>query len=215
MFTGLIKATAEITAREPGSAGTVKLRLYSEAFQDFNTEVGDSLAVDGVCLTVVERGSDSVAVELAETTEAKTTLRAASPGRLVNLEPSLAVGERVEGHYVSGHVDALVSIIALDKRSSGYRLVTDYDDELRPFLAPRGSIALDGISLTIAEVSAENLTVQVVPHTYQETSLRARKPGQKMNLEVDTLARYLYNFWITDQTESDFSLRELSRAFKR
>ncbi len=215
MFTGLVRATAEITARERGTAGTIKLRLQSKSFSKLALEVGDSLAVDGVCLTVVETGAESVAVELAETTSAKTTLQQARAGCIVNIEPSLAVGDRLDGHYVSGHVDGVVKIIVLEKSDAGYRLVTDYPGDLRPFLAPRGSVALDGISLTIADVSEETLTVQVVPHTYQKTTLAERRPGQQMNLEVDTIARYLYNFWQNEKKKDNLSLSELSRAFQR
>jgi riboflavin synthase len=189
MFTGLVADVGTVRRLQPGDhATTITLgtRLASERVQ-----VGDSLAVDGACLTVVSRGAGEVAVTAVEETLARTTLGRLRSGQRVNLELPLCLGERLDGHLVLGHVDGVGQILGRQRVGDSWRFAVEAPAELAPFLVPKGSIAIDGISLTIASVADRGFEVSVIPHTLEVTTLGAREKGERVNLEVDIIGKYV------------------------
>ena len=191
MFTGLVEEVGTILRLErrgDGARLAVRARTVLEG-----TRVGDSIAVSGACLTVVELASDRFAVDVLPETLSRTTLGDARPGDAVNLERSLALGDRVGGHLVLGHVDAVAEVLTVNQRGETWELWIGLPAELARFVAPKGSIAVDGISLTVTGTDDRGFGVGVIPHTMRETTLRAVKPGFAVNLEADVLARYALN----------------------
>ncbi len=191
MFTGIIKGVGEIKniqARSEGKKISIKLPPAISG----KLEEGGSLAVDGVCLTAEAAVNPAVFSASSETLE-KTTLAAAREGRKVNLEPALQAESSLGGHFVSGHVDGTVQIKKLIRRGEDYDLVVELPDRFKPYLVDRGSVALDGISLTVIECTEEDFTCRVVPHTLNNTNLQDKKTGDRLNIEVDILARYVEN----------------------
>jgi len=160
-------------------------RLVVEAPTE--AEPGDSVAVDGVCLTVVENGGGRLAFDVVP-----ETLERAKPFRdRVNLEPALRAGEPLGGHYVQGHVDGVATVAAVRPEGDGARLAVAVPEGLRRYLVEKGSVAVDGVSLTVAALTAEGFEVALVPHTLAETTLGARRAGDPVNLEADVLAKYV------------------------
>jgi len=189
MFTGLIETTGAIT-RIDRRGRNLELVVRPE-LSDFASSVGASVALDGVCLTVESITSGQIAFTAVRETVSRTTLGAATPGRKVNLERALRLGDRIEGHLVLGHVDGIGRIIGdRDEGGSIMRSIT-VPTGLETMLAERGSVAVDGISLTIVEVRGSEFAVAIVPHTLQATTMLIKRPGDQVNLECDLLARYL------------------------
>jgi len=173
---------------EPSGAA---LRLAIESSLDVaKIEHGESIAVDGVCLTVVERRADRFCVDVIPETLRCTALADVRPGRRVNLERSLSLGDRLGGHLVQGHVDAAALVRAV-QFGDDYRLGVELPPDLRPYVALKGSVALDGVSLTVAGLDATGFEVALIPETLERTTLGARRAGDRINVEVDLLARYL------------------------
>ena len=194
MFTGIITQVGELIERTD-SAGGARFRIAS-AYDPQTVAIGASIAHDGCCLTVVDKGrlDDERMwhdVELSPETLRKTTLHEWRAGRGVNLERALKVGDELGGHYVSGHVDGIGEVI--DTRPEGEALIVRIrlPEELAGFVAPKGSVALDGISLTVNEVSGCEFNVSIIPHTRAVTTWRDIAPGRRVNVEVDMLARYV------------------------
>jgi riboflavin synthase len=194
MFTGIIVDIAEVLARED-SGGEARFRFASR--QDPETvDIGASIAHDGVCLTVIDRGRledgrmwhDIVA---SAETLARTTMGAWRPGRRVNLERALRVGDELGGHIVSGHVDGLAEILSIEPVDDSRRFIFRLPEELARYVAPKGSVALNGTSLTVNEVRGCTFTVNLIPHTLQVTTWGTARAGDKVNVEVDMLARYV------------------------
>jgi riboflavin synthase len=189
MFTGIVSDIGEVVAREDGRF-SIRAR-YAPA----SLEVGASMACDGCCLTMTsvrEDGKSSVfTVDTSNETRAKTTIADWKPGRRVNLERPLQTGAELGGHVVMGHVDGLARILDVRPDGDGRRFSFEAPDHLAPYIAPKGSIALDGISLTVNEVSDNRFGVNVIPHTLTVTTWGAKTPGQSVNLEVDVFARYV------------------------
>ncbi len=194
MFTGIIIDVAEVIERAD-MGGEARFRFASR--QDPETvAIGASIAHDGVCLTVIDRGPlddgrmwhDIVAS--AETLK-RTTMGGWRPGRRVNLERALKVGDELGGHIVSGHVDGLAEIVAIEPVDDSRRFTFRLPEDLARFVAPKGSIALNGTSLTVNEVKDCAFTVNLIPHTLAVTTWGEAKPGEKVNVEVDMLARYV------------------------
>lgn len=190
MFTGIILAIGSIAAIEPKS-GDCRLKISTGKLPLIDAQLGDSIAVNGVCLTAVELGRDYFSADVSNETLARTTLKTARVGTRVNLELALTPSTRMGGHIVSGHVDGIGSV--LDKKLDGrsYRFRFKAPDNLSKYIAEKGSICINGISLTVNEVDGAVFGVNIVPHTLQETTLGDTKAGDKVNLEVDLLARYL------------------------
>ncbi len=190
MFTGIILAIGSIAAIEP-KAGDCRLKIATGKLPLADAQLGDSIAVNGVCLTAVELGRDYFYADVSNETLARTTLKTATVGKRVNLELALTPSTRMGGHIVSGHVDGIGTV--LDKQSDGrsYRFRFKVPDNLAKYIAEKGSICINGISLTVNEVDGAVFGVNIVPHTLQETTLGDTEAGDKVNLEVDLLARYL------------------------
>lgn len=196
MFTGIITDVGEVVEIE--GRGDLRLRLATR-YDPATLALGASVACDGVCLTVVDRGEAAgrgwFAVDASAETLARTTLGDWSPGRRVNLERALKVGDELGGHIVSGHVDGVGMVEALREEGDSLRVSVAAPAALAPFLAPKGSIALDGASLTVNEVedAAEGVRfgVNLIPHTRAATTFGALAPGRRVNLEIDLMARYV------------------------
>lgn len=188
MFTGLVEATGEIVALEIQPAAA---RLSVRAPFAGEVALGDSVAVNGCCLTVVAQTADTVSFDLLHETLERTSLRGARPGDLVNLERALAAHARLGGHFVQGHVDCASEILALEPHGADHRLEIKLPREFAGYVAFKGSIAIDGISLTVAEVRAASFVVWLIPHTVAMTNLRTRRAGDRVNLEFDLLAKYV------------------------
>ena len=189
MFTGIIVETGEVEhARDRG--GAVELRLRVAALWE-RTAVGDSVSVSGVCLTVKEKGPGFLLFDAVRTTCERTTLKALRPGARVNLEPALRLGDPLGGHLVSGHVDGIGTVRELRPRAGETRLVVEAPEAVLPFLAERGSVAVDGVSLTVAALRGPRFEAAVIPHTLRVTTLGDLRPGDGVNLEADLLARYV------------------------
>ncbi len=189
MFTGLIQRVGELFRVQPRTAGkSLEIKL-TEPWDDL--VLGESIAVDGICLTVTAFHPDRFSVDVSYETLARSTLGAAAPGRKVNLERALRLSDRLGGHMVSGHVDGVATLRSVQPRGEFRELVIDAPAEVMHQIAPKGSVALDGASLTVNALSGDSFTVAIIPHTLSETTLEAWRPGRKINLETDLVAKYL------------------------
>lgn len=197
MFTGIVAAVGEILACERVGEGA-RLRVAAPFAEDL--ELGESVAVNGCCLTVVECGSSSFTADLSAETLARTSLGSLPPGHAVNLERSLRPMDRLGGHIVQGHVDAVGVVSRLEPTADGGAdLRVDLPRGLRRYVALKGSIAVNGISLTIASIEDRTLSFAIVPHTLRATSLRSMRAQDPVNIEVDLLARYLESLAIAGE----------------
>lgn len=189
MFTGLVEETGTLLAHDRAAAGarlTVRAPLVAS-----DARVGDSVAVNGCCLTVTERNGETLAFDLLAETLARTNLGALTPGAPVNLERALAAHARLGGHFVQGHIDTTARVLAFAAVGADHRLEIELPAEFARYVAFKGSIAIDGISLTVAEVHADRFVVWIIPHTLAVTNLRAKQAGDAVNLEFDLLAKYV------------------------
>lgn len=198
MFTGIITAMGTLTAIQPRS-GDVRLRIATGKLDLHDVQLGDSIAVSGVCLTAVELPGDGFWADASRETLERTILGEAAPGMTVNLEKALTPTTRLGGHLVSGHVDGIgtVTVWQLDGRS--WRLRIQAPDTLARYIAEKGSICVDGVSLTVNRVDGAAFELNIVPHTLTETTLADFKIGRRVNLEVDLIARYLERLLLGDQ----------------
>lgn len=198
MFTGIITAMGTLTAIQPRS-GDVRLRIATGKLDLHDVQLGDSIAVSGVCLTAVELPGDGFWADASRETLERTILGEAAPGMTVNLEKALTPTTRLGGHLVSGHVDGIgtVTVWQLDGRS--WRLRIQAPDALARYIAEKGSICVDGVSLTVNRVDGAAFELNIVPHTLTETTLADFKIGRRVNLEVDLIARYLERLLLGDQ----------------
>ena len=189
MFTGIVRERGRIAAREGGADGT---RLVVEAPETAaGAGVGDSVAVNGCCLTVTSVADGRMSFDAVPETLRRTALGALDAGRDVNLEPALRAGEPLGGHYVQGHVDAVGTVRAVDSEGEGIRMWIDAPPDVLRYCVEKGSVAVDGVSLTIAELDGDGFAVALVPHTLAVTTLGERGPGDRVNLEADVLAKYV------------------------
>jgi len=191
MFTGIV--TDQGAVLETDQKGDLRARIATS--YDLDTiDLGASIACNGVCLTVVALGQTPqnwFEVEISAETTAKTNLGTWQSGTRINLERALRVGDELGGHIVSGHVDGLAEIIAMRPEGDSTRVTLAAPPELARFIAPKGSVALNGTSLTVNEVDANQFGINLIPHTKQVTIWGDAKPGDRVNLEIDTLARYV------------------------
>ena len=191
MFTGLVQETGKIEAVRATPRGT---RL-SVAAKGISRELkkGDSVAVSGVCLTAIEIARGRFSADLAQETLRRTSLEKLRKGSLVNLELPARPQDRLGGHIVQGHVDGTGELVSLQKVPGGddWRLTATIPRELCKYVVPQGSITLEGISLTVAQIEGAKLEIAIIPHTYQATSLKTVRPGDLLNIEVDVLAKYV------------------------
>ena len=190
MFTGIITAVGRVRSVDPISAGR-DMRLVIEQAWVEPPAIGASIACSGCCLTAVELGPDWFAVDASAETLAHTVLGSWQPGSRVNLERSLRVGDELGGHLVSGHVDAVGEVLSRTPENGSTRFRIRVPAALARFIAVKGSVAVNGISLTVNQVEGDVFGVNIIPHTLDQTDLNGLQPGSHVNIEIDTLARYV------------------------
>ncbi len=189
MFTGIVETTGSIQTLD-GERGGLKLTVEAPSMApDF--ELGDSVAVNGVCLTVVDQSDQTFSVEIVPETVSRTTSGNLQVGHRVNLERPLRLSDRIDGHLVQGHVDGVGRIAAREERGNSLCYEVEIPDDLTPFVIEKGSIALDGISLTIAGLAGNLAAVSIIPHTASITTFGSRQIGDEVNIEVDMIGRYV------------------------
>jgi riboflavin synthase len=187
MFSGIVAAVGRIASAAPQGDG-LRLRIEAPGFGLDDVAIGDSIAIPGVCHTVVAKSADAFDVDTSRATLAVTT--GLEAGRPVNLEKSLRLSDRLGGHLVSGHVDGVGRVVARDDLGASIRVVFEAPGELARYIARKGSVAVDGVSLTVNAVEGARFEVNLIPHTQSVTTLGRLAPGTPVNLEVDMLARY-------------------------
>jgi riboflavin synthase alpha subunit len=189
MFTGIVRELGRVVSAEGDGAG---LSLTVDAPRTaVELRTGDSISIDGVCLTAEEVQDGRVALHAVPETLARSTLGTLAAGDAVNVEPALRAGEPLGGHYVQGHVDAVGRVRSVEREGDGVRIVVEAPQQILRYCVEKGSIALDGVSLTIAELHPDAFAVALVPHTLAATTLSALEPGDEVNLEADVLAKYV------------------------
>jgi riboflavin synthase len=188
MFTGIVSDVGRILeiTEDEGRRMTIETRLPLAEIP-----LGGSIATSGICFTAIDKGADWFAVQASGATLEVTTAGAWKVGDQVNLERSLRIGDELGGHIVFGHVDAVGRILALDPAGSSHRLEIGVPADLAPLIAVKGSIAVDGISLTVNQSGSDRFAVNIIPHSWTHTSLPARAVGDGVNIEIDMLARYV------------------------
>jgi riboflavin synthase len=189
MFTGLIEEVAIVLEFAPTDQNP-RLRIRAPRVAA-KTKIGDSVAVNGCCLTVVECQSNQIAFDVLEETLNRTNFRVLHPESQVNLEQALAVGGKLGGHFVQGHIDCAASVIGLDRRASNHRLEIDLPSSFAHYVVEKGSVAVNGVSLTVAEFSEKSFVTWIIPHTYEQTNLGSTSANDLVNLEFDLIAKYL------------------------
>jgi len=211
MFTGIIKETGKISKiRDSKDCKelTIECRLLIK-----DMKIGDSVAVNGCCLTVTSFNKEHFTCDISYGTLGSTTLANIKTGELLNLEDSLTIGDKLGGHFVAGHVDGVVKIAKIAMIGNSYKLDITPPLHLAPFLAQKGSAALDGISLTVAQSKKDLVSFAIIPHTFENTNLKLKKTGDLLNIEVDMIARYigqlLENPEIKNSREKDDRLKEM------
>jgi len=192
MFTGIIEDVGTIQGVR--STGNISILTIETNMDLTDTRIGDSISVDGVCLTVVEMASGSFCVEASPETLTRCTLDNIPRGRRVNLERALRVGDRLGGHFVAGHVDGVGDVASVEKTPDSLILTITAPTEVRRYIVDKGSVAVDGISLTINSLTDGGFTINIIRHTAQETTLDGRKPGDQVNLEADLIGKYVERF---------------------
>lgn len=208
MFTGLITDIGTILARtQKGATWTVKIKT---SYDTSDLLLGESIAVDGACLTVTSIGPDFFTVDASPETISKTTLGDRTPGARVHLERALRIGDRLGGHLVLGHVDGTGSIESIRRDANAWIFDVRASSEVAPYLIEKGSITLDGVSLTINRFEGDRFSLAIIPHTAEETNLASYRPGQKVNLEADVLGKYVRKFVAPDTP--GLSLESLAQA---
>jgi riboflavin synthase len=190
MFTGIIRHRGELSA-STAQGGDRRLTVRCEPLLADGVATGDSIAVNGVCLTVAQLLADGFAADVSLETLRLTTLGGLAAGAPLNLEPALAVGDRLGGHFVSGHVDGTAEVRSLARDARSLRLAIELPEALRPYVVRKGSICIDGVSLTINAVSGVIVDLNIIPHTADVTTIGRYVAGTRVNIEIDLLARYL------------------------
>ena len=188
MFTGIITDIG--TIRSVTQRGDLRIEIAT-GYDVTSVDMGASIACDGVCLTVVEKTSDRFCVDVSAESAGLTNIGEWKTGRLVNLERALKVGDELGGHIVSGHVDGVAEIVALRDEGDSTRVTLRAPEALAKFIAPKGSVALNGTSLTVNEVNGTDFGINFIPHTKAVTTWGSAAVGDRVNLEIDTLARYV------------------------
>ncbi|MGB8356150.1 MAG: riboflavin synthase [Chthoniobacteraceae bacterium] len=189
MFTGIIEETGEVISFSSSGSGA---RLILKApLVSSDLKIGDSIAVNGCCLTATSLNNDTLSFDLLNETLLRTNLQSATPSSLVNLERALAANARLGGHFVQGHIDCTSPVLSLEKTGADFRLEIALPGPYARYVVPKGSIAINGISLTVAELKKDSMVLWIIPHTMAVTNLRSIKAGDLVNLEFDMLAKYV------------------------
>ena len=201
MFTGIIEEIGEVAVLEP-RGGDIRLRLRTGKLDLADVALGDSIAVNGVCLTVVQLPGDGFAADVSRETLSLTSLGQLAPGSRVNLEKALTLASRLGGHMVSGHVDGLGQVVERHDDARSVRFAIEAPQALARYIAHKGSITVDGTSLTVNAVQGRRFELNIVPHTLHETIIDGYDVGRQVNLEVDLIARYLERLVLGDDAAS-------------
>jgi len=189
MFTGIIEGQAKVVSMKGGSAGwLLTVELPSEAD---GPVIGESISINGACLTVTRFRGHSVDFDLSPETARKTTLNALKTGQKVNYERALRPSDRMGGHFVTGHVDAVGQVARIKKEGEAWKIEISVDRPLLRYFAEKGSVAVDGISLTVGGLDKSSFIVYIIPHTFERTNIMEWKAGSKVNVETDILAKYV------------------------
>ena len=202
MFTGLIKDIGTIVSIKSNSEGKEFVIRAPKLYHEI--QIDDSVATNGVCLTATEIKADTFKVQAVHVTLEKTNIGKLNQGDKVNLELALRPMDRLGGHFVQGHVNGVGTIKGIHKRGDNYEISIAAPKELFRYIIQEGSIAVDGISLTVARLEAMEFTVSIIPHTYEMTILHTKKRGDSVNIEVDMMAKYLENFLKFDRRQENF-----------
>ena len=192
MFTGLVEALGRVKSLE--AAGTARLLVIAEPGLAPQLEIGESVAVNGACLTVVDRNEETFMFQVGPETLRCTNLGELMPGARVNLERAVAVGDRLGGHIVQGHIDGLGQIVSRQRQGDWDLVWFRCPPELARQMVSKGSVAVDGISLTLVDVTTDSFSVALIPHTLKETTLGFKEPPASVNLETDLLAKYVWKY---------------------
>ena len=201
MFTGIITAVGRVTSVYD-EGGDVSLHIATHKLDLADVKTGDSVAVNGVCLTAIKVGSAELIFDVSRESLRRTSLSNIRKGMAVNLEKALAVGDSLGGHFVSGHVDGIGTIEAQNKSARSVKFIINIPEVLMRYLAKKGSICIDGVSLTVNEVMTSSFEVNIVPYTMQHTIISDYDIGTKVNIEVDLIARYLERLLPQKQTSN-------------
>jgi riboflavin synthase len=194
MFTGIIQHSGRFKGYRKG-----KQEMAVEVPSDISRMgVGESLAVDGVCLTISRKEKTILHFDLSQETIQKTTLGSLRPGTRLNLEQPLTLSSPLSGHLVTGHIDSTGKVLKIAEKRTGWRLTVSYPPELGPYFIPKGSVALNGVSLTLAELGRASFEVELIPVTMEKSNLRDVKRGDLVNIECDMIGKYVYN-WISKE----------------
>ncbi len=192
MFTGIIKETGTINRIiDMGDDKEFEVKAV-KLTEDIHT--GDSISVNGVCLTVKSFGSGSFTFDISSSTLKYTNLGDAKTGDMVNLEDALSPGDKLGGHFVSGHIDGVAAILDIKITGRSYEMTFTLGSEIAPFIAGKGSVTIDGISLTVTELESDSFKTVIIPHTFENTTLGKKGTGETVNIEADMLARYIVNY---------------------
>lgn len=194
MFNGLIREIGKIK-----SFSNNKLKIISK----LKPKIGDSIAVNGACLTVTKTFPDGFEVELSPETQKKIAIENYQNGKKVHLEEALRFGDKIDGHLIQGHIDAIGEILEIKKNRNSYDVVIKTDPKIMKYIAPKGSIAIDGVSLTINDVFSDRFRLTIIPHTFENTLFKEYKIHQRVNIETDLFARYIYNMLKKDKNSFD------------
>jgi len=206
MFTGIVETIGKVTASQPTS-GDVRITVSAPAFADREVALGDSIAINGVCLTVVEQQADQFGFDVSVESINHTLIGEWQAGTRVNLEMALLPTTRLGGHLVSGHVDGLARLITLQEDARSWRMVFEAPDNLKRYIAKKGSITINGTSLTVNSVDNNLFNINVIPHTFDVTTLGELKSGDQVHIEVDLVARYLERL-LSEQTSVDSNISQ-------
>lgn len=208
MFTGLVSAVASVRSLESSGAGRRLVLSRPEAYTAVAT--GESISCSGVCLTVLDGAARDLAFDVSPETLERSTLGSLRRGDPVNLERALAAGDRLGGHFVSGHVDATTDVREVRPEGGFYTVVFGLPNAISRYVVEKGSISLDGISLTVAHLLGDAFDVAVIPHTWEATTLKSRPPGARVNVEVDVLGKYVERLLGLGETRDDRLARLLA-----
>jgi len=213
MFTGIIEAVGAVKRLQP-TGGDLRFVIDSGSLDMSDVQIGDSIAVNGVCLTVIEFDAASFSADVSNETIALTSLKDLKAGSAVNLEKAMLPTTRMGGHLVSGHVDGLGTVVNTSEDARSIRLEIEVPAELKKYIAVKGSICIDGISLTVNSVDKRLIGLNIVPHTQQRTVIQHYAKGTKVNLEVDLVARYLETLLLNmdDKDKGKVNMELLTRA---
>ncbi|MEW6009227.1 MAG: riboflavin synthase [Candidatus Omnitrophota bacterium] len=187
MFTGIIEKLGKVKSLQK-RGGSFRLKIHAQDFFN-NLKIGDSVSVNGACLTIVAKTKDDADFDLLKETAQKTNISKLRIGEILNLESALKVGDRLSGHFVNGHIDCIGIVLNKIFEDGNYKFIIRFPTQFRKYLVLKGSIAVEGISLTVAEIKADTFSIFIIPHTLTNTNLKFKEPSSLVNLEFDILLK--------------------------